>query len=157
MGDQRVLDEGDGLDAGNLCEAVFDALVERDVLRRGVAGGRGLNGEEQEIVGVEAEAGGVEVDQGASKETGADDEQHGERDLEDDDGFAGEAFTAAGGRRGGILEGGVDVGAGGLPCGCEAEDDAGEDGDRSSEGEDAEVETGGEGRGPPGRGEQVRE
>ena len=48
-----------------------------------------------------------------SEETGADDEQHGERDLEDDDGFAGEAFAAAGGGRGGVLEGGVDVGASG--------------------------------------------
>ena len=157
MGDQGVLDERDGLDAGNFGEAVFDALVEGDVLWRGIAGGRRLNGEEQEVVGVEAEVGGVEVDQRAREEACSDDEEHGERDLEDDDGFAGETFAAAGGGRGGVLERGVDVGASGLPCGGEAEEDAGEDGDCGGEGEDAKVESGAEGRGSPGGGEQVRD
>ena len=76
-----------------------------------------MNGEEQEVMRVEAEVGGVEVYQRAGEEAGSDDEQDGERDLEDDDGFAGETFATAGGRRGGVLEGGVDVGASGLPCG----------------------------------------
>ena len=38
VGEQGILDECDGLDAGDLCEAVFDALVEGDVLRRGITG-----------------------------------------------------------------------------------------------------------------------
>ena len=97
VGEQGVLDGCYGLDAGNFGEAVFNTLVEGDVLWRGVAGGRGLNGEEQEIVRVEAEAGGVEIDQRAREETCSDDEEHGERDLEDDDRFSGEAFAAAGG------------------------------------------------------------
>jgi len=116
----------------------------------GVAGGRSLNGEEQKVVGIEAEAGGVEVDQRAREETCADDQQHGECDLDDDNGFAGEAFAAAGGGRGGVFERCVDVGASGLPRGGEAEEDAGEDGDSGSESEDAKVESGVEGRGAPG-------
>jgi len=53
------------------------------------------------------------------------------------------------------LSAGVDVGASGLPCGGEAEEDSSEDGDCGGEGEDAEVKTGVEGRGTPGGGEQV--
>jgi hypothetical protein len=57
------------------------------------------------------------------EETSSDDEEHGERDLEDDDGFAGEVLCGGEWRMRRRPERGVDVGASGLPCGARPEED----------------------------------
>ena len=113
-----------------------------NILRCGITGSGRLDREEQEIVRVEAQADVVEVHEGADEETGSDDEQHGEGYLNDDDGLAGEALASTCGGRGGVFERGVDLCAGSLPRGGEAEEDAGEERDCGSEGEDAKVESG---------------
>jgi hypothetical protein len=62
MGDESFFDSRDGVDARDLGEALFDALMESDVLWCGITGGRRLNGEEEKMMGIEAKVCGVEVD-----------------------------------------------------------------------------------------------
>ena len=92
------------------------------------------------MVGAESWVDGVEVDEGSDKERGADHEHSGESDLEGDDGLSAQTLAMAGCGFATFLERGADLGFGGGPCGCEAEEDSGEHGDRSGEGVDTPVE-----------------
>ena len=69
----------DGLNAGQVGDGVFQAMMQGHLLRRGVARGGWIDAEEQQVFRAEAGADAVEVDErGAGEEDGGDDQQRGE-------------------------------------------------------------------------------
>ncbi len=125
---------------GTVRRACFELGVEGDVFRRGILLAGRLDVEEKKVVGAEAGVDGAEIDEGSDEECGADDEHGGESDLKGDDGLAAPGFAMPGCGFAGFFEGCAYFGFSGGPGGSEAEEDSGEDGDRSGEGVDAPVE-----------------
>ena len=99
-----------------------------DVLWRWVSFGGRVDIEEKKMVGAEAGIDVVEVDEGADEEAGSGDEERGKGNLKGDDGAAAEDFAMASGGGASFFESGVDLGAGGGPCGKRGEDDSGDEG-----------------------------
>ena len=85
VADDGDVAEGDRADAGDGGQLFFETAVEHGGLRVGVAGARWAEAEEQQMVGAEAERGVVEVGEGADEEAGADEQDGGKSDLEDDE------------------------------------------------------------------------
>ena len=140
VGDEGIVDEGDGLDAGNAAQSLLKLGVEGDVFRRGILLAGRVDIEEEKVIGAEAGVDGAEIDERADEERRSDDEHGGEGDLEGDDGLAAPGFAMFGCGFASFLEGCADFGFGGGPGGSETEEDSGEHGDRSGEGVDAPVE-----------------
>ena len=75
VGEDGLSCDGDRLDAGNPREPFFDALMQRNILRRGIARYRRLHLEEQQVSGIESEVGGAEMDKGQREKPRTDNEQ----------------------------------------------------------------------------------
>ena len=138
----QIVDRASGLDAGQGADALEHRVEELRFLR-GV--GELLlvdhDGQGEDVVLVEAGVHGLEVPEAAEHEAGSDEQDEGERDLDDHEGGAGFAGSAVGvGAAEALLEGFVDVAFGHAPGGEEAREDAGRDGEGEGEGEDGAVE-----------------
>ena len=99
-----------------------------------------LHGEE--VRGVEAWVDGEQMAHAAEQQTGADEEDEGKRDLDDDQDASG-CVTVADRAAGVLFETGAEAGTGGMKRRDEAHDDAEDGGDGEREEEDAAMEADG--------------
>jgi hypothetical protein len=144
-GDRQRGGDGGVFDPGDEAEAFLDAAEELSALGLGGVFGAGFrNGQcrGDDAIGVPAGAAFEQAGETALEDGGAAQEDEGEGHFGDDEAVADElAAPAAAGAAGLLLQGGVDVGARGIPRGHQAKHHAGEEGDEEGQREDARIKS----------------